>query len=73
MANNQAVATARGLVGPKYASAIDGAQVMGAAIVAAQDILRGLMRKHPYVLLAGSLALGAAVGLLPIKTHARER
>jgi hypothetical protein len=73
MANNHAVAAARDLIGPKFAAAIDGAHVMGVAIAAGSDLLRELMQKHPYVLLAGSLALGAVVGLLPVKANARER
>jgi hypothetical protein len=68
MANNQALAAARDLVGPKVSSAFDSARLVGAALNAGEDIVRGLMRKHPYALLAGSLSLGAVIGLVALRT-----
>ena len=64
--NHKALAAARDLVRPKYANAFDSAQLVGTAINAGEDMLRALMRKHPYALLAGSLAIGAAVGLIAL-------
>ena len=77
MANNQAVAAARDLVTPKSTAAIDGVQLLAIALFAGEDALRRVMQKRPYVVIAGSLALGAVVGVWTgynrfVKTSLRE-
>jgi len=74
MASKSSVADAQEMLAPKAGAAMDGAQLLAIALVLSEDMLRNAMQKHPLGLVAGSLLLGAAVGLMPlVKPRAEDR
>ena len=66
MAKERAVAATRAFAATDPAAAISGAQLLAVALTASEELLRGVMQKHPLAAIACSLALGAAAGLIPL-------